>query len=56
MSWYSKGLHNGGHLRTAVNSSSSISELCDSVAEFFAIAEPATLLAPAASLRDSEMA
>ena len=44
MSWYSKGLRNGGHLRTAINSASSISQVRDIVEQFFAIAETATLL------------
>jgi tRNA-dihydrouridine synthase B len=43
MSWYSKGLHNGGHLRIAINSAGSISEVRDIVELFFAIAETATL-------------
>jgi tRNA-dihydrouridine synthase B len=37
MSWYSKGLHNGGHLRIAINSAQSISEARDIVNEFFEI-------------------
>jgi tRNA-dihydrouridine synthase len=44
MSWYSKGLHNGGHLRTAINSAGSISQVRDIVEQFFAIAETATRL------------
>jgi tRNA-dihydrouridine synthase B len=44
MSWYSKGLHNGGHLRTAINSARSISEVRDIVEQFFVIAETATRL------------
>ena len=35
MSWYSKGLHNGGHLRTAVNAAGSIAEARDIVRQFF---------------------
>jgi tRNA-dihydrouridine synthase B len=35
MSWYSKGLHNGGQLRTDVNSASSIAQLRDLVEAFF---------------------
>ena len=35
MSWYSKGLTNGGHLRTAINSAGSISQIRDIVAAFF---------------------
>ena len=45
MSWYSKGLHNGGHLRTAINHAGSISEARDIISEFFTAANPA-LLAP----------
>ncbi len=35
MSWYSKGLHNGGHLRTAVNAAQSVPEVRDLVETFF---------------------
>jgi tRNA-dihydrouridine synthase B len=35
MSWYSKGLHNGGHLRTAINHAGAISEARDIIKEFF---------------------
>jgi tRNA-dihydrouridine synthase B len=35
MSWYSKGLHNGGQLRTAINSAQSIPEARDIVDSFF---------------------
>ena len=35
MSWYSKGLHNGGQLRTDVNAASSIAQLRDLVETFF---------------------
>ena len=35
MSWYSKGLHNGGHLRTTVNAAQSVSEVRDLVETFF---------------------
>ena len=35
MSWYSKGLHNGGHLRTSINSAGSISEARDIIGQFF---------------------
>jgi len=41
MSWYSKGLHNGGHLRTAINSGTSINQVRDIVEQFFSIAETA---------------
>jgi tRNA-dihydrouridine synthase B len=35
MSWYSKGLHNGGHLRTAINAASSVAHARDIVEGFF---------------------
>ncbi len=35
MSWYSKGLPNGGHLRTAINAADSIGQAHDIIAEFF---------------------
>jgi nifR3 family TIM-barrel protein len=35
MSWYSKGLDNGGHLRTAINAATSIRQLQDLVYAFF---------------------
>ena len=41
MSWYSKGLHNGGHLRTAINASDSIAQVRDVVEQFFGMAEMA---------------
>jgi nifR3 family TIM-barrel protein len=37
MSWYSKGLHNGGHLRTAINSAASISQARDIIGQFFSM-------------------
>jgi tRNA-dihydrouridine synthase B len=37
MSWYSKGLHNGGHLRTDINAATSISHARDIVQAFFAL-------------------
>jgi nifR3 family TIM-barrel protein len=37
MSWYSKGLHNGGHLRTAINSATSISHARDIIGQFFSV-------------------
>jgi tRNA-dihydrouridine synthase B len=40
MSWYSKGLHNGGHLRTAINHAGSISEARDIITRFFANLPP----------------
>jgi tRNA-dihydrouridine synthase B len=35
MSWYSKGLHNGGHLRTHINAATSISQARDIIEHFF---------------------
>jgi tRNA-dihydrouridine synthase B len=35
MSWYSKGLHNGGHLRTSINFAGSITEARDIIDRFF---------------------
>jgi tRNA-dihydrouridine synthase len=35
MSWYSKGLHNGGHLRTAINSTESIPQARETIEAFF---------------------
>jgi tRNA-dihydrouridine synthase B len=37
MSWYSKGLRNGGHLRTAVNAATSIPQVRRIVQEFFEV-------------------
>jgi tRNA-dihydrouridine synthase len=37
MSWYSKGLPNGGHLRIAINSASSTSQVRDIIGGFFAL-------------------
>jgi len=37
MSWYSKGLPNGGHLRTAINSASSIADAREIIDSFFEI-------------------
>ena len=34
-SWYTKGLENGSHLRTAVNSAESLSQLRDLLSQFF---------------------
>jgi tRNA-dihydrouridine synthase len=42
MSWYSKGLHHGGHLRIQVNAATSLSQARDIVEEFFSVAEAAT--------------
>jgi tRNA-dihydrouridine synthase B len=38
-SWYTKGLDNGSHLRTAVNAADSLAQLRDVVASFFGLAE-----------------
>jgi nifR3 family TIM-barrel protein len=35
MSWYSKGLHNGGHLRTAINSAEKIEQVRDIIRGVF---------------------
>ena len=40
MSWYSKGLHNGGHLRTAINGATSISQARDIIEQFFGKTSP----------------
>jgi tRNA-dihydrouridine synthase B len=37
MSWYSKGLHNGGHLRTAINSAASVTQARDIIRFFFSV-------------------
>jgi tRNA-dihydrouridine synthase len=37
MSWYSKGLHNGGHLRIGINGAASISETRDLIEQFFSV-------------------
>ena len=47
MSWYSKGLHGGGQLRTDINAAGSIQQVRDIIAEFFS---PDHFLVPA-SLR-----
>jgi tRNA-dihydrouridine synthase B len=39
-SWYTKGLDNGSHLRTAINSADSLPALCEMIEMFF-MAEPA---------------
>jgi tRNA-dihydrouridine synthase B len=36
-SWYTKGLDNGSHLRTSINSAESLSHLRDVIAEFFEV-------------------
>jgi len=42
-SWYTKGLENGSHLRTAINSAESLQQVRDSIETFFcsAAASPA---------------
>ena len=45
-SWYTKGLDNGSHLRTAINTADSLPSLCDVIAGFF-FAPPAEAPAPA---------
>jgi hypothetical protein len=37
MSWYSKGLRNGGHLRTVINAASSITQTRETIEQFFEI-------------------
>ena len=49
MSWYSKGLHNGGHLRTAINAAGSIAETRDMIEQFFTVAVGATSASPQSS-------
>ena len=43
-SWYTKGLENGSHLRTAINSTGSLLELREKIIEFFFVSQPATIL------------
>jgi nifR3 family TIM-barrel protein len=43
-SWYTKGLENGSHLRTAINSAGSLLELREKIIEFFFVSQPATIL------------
>jgi tRNA-dihydrouridine synthase B len=40
-SWYTKGIENGSHLRTAINSAESLTQLRDIIEQFFFV-EPAT--------------
>jgi hypothetical protein len=40
-SWYTKGLENGSHLRSAINSAPSLDQLRLLIAEFFSAAVPA---------------
>src|SRR6202163_1188162 len=39
-SWYTKGLDNGSHLRTAINAAASLDELRDLIASFFLVPQP----------------
>jgi tRNA-dihydrouridine synthase B len=39
MSWYSKGLHNGGNLRTSINAAQSVQQVRDLIADFFCYAD-----------------
>src|SRR5262249_24313217 len=41
-SWYTKGLENGSHLRTAINCAESLSELRETIASFFLLHSVAT--------------
>ena len=38
-SWYTKGLENGSHLRTAINSAESLNGLVDTIGSFFLLSE-----------------
>ena len=40
-SWYTKGLDNGSHLRTTINSAPSLQALRDAIGEFFLVQVPA---------------
>jgi hypothetical protein len=40
MSWYSKGLPNGGNLRTKINAAASVPEARDIIEQFFAVNHP----------------
>ncbi len=43
-SWYTKGLDNGSHLRTAINSAESLPRLCEIIAEFFGVGDKEVVL------------
>ena len=43
-SWYTKGLDNGSHLRTSINTAESLDQLRDIIATFFAIGCPPSAL------------
>jgi tRNA-dihydrouridine synthase B len=45
--YYTKGLENGSHLRTVINSTSSLIELCEIVERFFGCAQPGIVAAQA---------
>jgi tRNA-dihydrouridine synthase B len=49
-SWYTKGIENGSHLRTAINQAESIGALRDIIGAFFFAAEPDRIPTPAAAL------
>jgi nifR3 family TIM-barrel protein len=40
-SWYTKGLDNGSHLRTAINAAESLNELCELITSFFVVPDAA---------------
>src|SRR6478672_6186515 len=42
-SWYTKGLDNGSHFRTAVNTTDSLPSLCETIGTFFLAGQPASL-------------
>jgi tRNA-dihydrouridine synthase len=42
-SYYTKGLDNGGHLRTAINSAHSVAELRDAIGRFFFVSPEAAV-------------
>jgi len=42
-SWYTKGLDNGSHLRTAVNTTDSLASLRETIGTFFFASQPASL-------------
>jgi nifR3 family TIM-barrel protein len=42
-SWYTKGLENGSHLRTAINSAASLAELREIITAFFFCPQPASV-------------
>jgi tRNA-dihydrouridine synthase len=44
-SWYSKGIENGSHLRTAINAAESIDALRDVLTSFFRAAVPVSTTA-----------